>query len=235
MYYNLLMQKAIFDDFAEDYDSWFLTPVGEKVFKLELELLFKIVEPSKGMTMLDVGIGTGLFAMQFRNHGVIVKGIDPSEKMLEIAKKRGFDAKKGFGENIPFGDNSFDIVLSMTSIEFSREPDKFMRELVRVTKPSGKVVVAVLNLLSFYGISRRIRGIFEESLFKNAHFYSYFELMHLLKKYLKMVKINSSVFFNPSPPKFILKRAENLEKFGSRYLQPFGALLVGCGIKEGNK
>lgn len=229
------MQKAIFDDFAENYDSWFLTPVGEKVFNLELELLLKVVEPTKGKTMLDVGIGTGLFATQFRNHGVEVKGIDPSEKMLDIAIKRGFDVKKGFGESIPFEDNTFDIVLSMTSIEFSREPEKFIRELVRVVKPQGKVVVAVLNLFSFYGISRRLRGIFEESVFKDAHFYCYFELLKLMKKYLKMVKINSSVFFNPSPPKFILERAEKLEKFGSNYLKPFGALLVGSGIKEGSK
>lgn len=226
------MERALFDEFAENYDPWFLTPVGKKVFELELDLLNEVIKPEEGKSLLDVGIGTGIFSQQLREKGLKITGIDPSEKMLEIAKKRGFEVKKGTGENIPFPDRTFDFVLAMTSIEFSKEPENFVLELVRVAKPGGKIVISVLNLWSLYGLSRRMKGIFQKSLFKGAHFYSYRELESLLKKYTKYVNVSSSVFFNPSPPQWVLNKAENIEKFGRRHLKYFGALLVGCGIKE---
>jgi len=225
-------KNAIFDEFAETYDSWFLNPVGEKVFELELSLLLKAVEPKKDKTLLDVGIGTGFFATRLRSYGLDIKGIDPSEKMLEVAKKRGFEVKIGSGENIPFENESFDIVLAMTSMEFSKDPKKFLSEMVRVAKTEGKIVVAVLNILSLYGLSRRVRGFYKKSLFSEAHFYNYWELKFLLRNHLKNLKVSSSVFFNPAPPNWIIEKADSIESFGQKYLRPFGALLVAWGIKR---
>ncbi len=226
------MERAIFDDFAETYDAWFLTPQGKVVFNLELDLLLKHVGTLSGKTLFDVGIGTGIFATQFRDKGAQITGIDPSENMLEIAKKRGFKVMKGFGENIPLEDNSFDIVLAMTSLEFSRNPEAFISEIFRVAKTGGKVVVAVLNLWSFYGISRRVRGIFKRNLFNDAHFYSYFEIRRLLLRRSSSVVVDSSVFIWASAPAFVLRRAQALEAFGRKYLKPFGALLVASAVKE---
>lgn len=234
MLYNLyeMEQKALFDSLASSYDSWFETPVGRKVKALELDLLLKLINPQAGLKMLEVGIGTGLFALEFKRLGVEVWGIDPSEKMLEIARLRGFNVKQGVGERIPFPDESFDVVLAMTSLEASREPDLFLSEMQRVAKPSGKIVVAVLNLLSFYGVSRRIRGLFKKSVFNELHFYTYWEFKRLLQRHLKEVRVSSSVFFNPSPLTFVLKRAEAIEEFGRKHLKPFGALLAGSGRKK---
>jgi len=225
-------QKALFDDVASTYDSWFDTPVGKKVKALELDLLIKLVNPQKGLKMLEVGIGTGLFAMEFRKFGMEVLGIDPSEKMLEIAQSRGIPVKYGVGEDIPFEDDTFDVVLAMTSMEASKEPSRFLSEMKRVAKPSGKVVVAVLNLFSFYGLSRRIRGFFRKSIFNEMHFYNYWEFKKLLQRHLEEVYVSSSVFFNPSPLKFVLERAEAIEDFGRKYWKPFGALLAGSGRKR---
>ncbi|MGC8722146.1 MAG: class I SAM-dependent methyltransferase [Caldisericaceae bacterium] len=224
-------QKATFDDLANSYDSWFNTSVGKKVFELELATLIDFIKPSSGTRVLEVGIGTGLFAMEFRKRGADVEGIDPSREMLAIAAKRGFKVQYGVGEAIPYPDNVFDVVLAMTSMEFSKTPDLFVREMVRVAKPSGTVVVGVLNLWSFYGISRRIRGLLSGSFFNDAHFYNYKELKVLLSKYVGDVKVSSSVFFNPSATSFIISRADSIERFGRTHLAPFGALLVGAGKK----
>ncbi len=227
-----MKEKAVFDDFANKYDKWFETPEGRKVKELELALLMEFVNPFPGVKMLEVGIGTGLFALEFAKAGAEVFGVEPSDKMREIAEKRGFTVKKGTGENIPFEDNSFDIVLAMTSLEFSKEPQRFVSEMKRVAKCGGTVVVAVLNLLSLYGIERRMRGLFEETIFKSAHFYTYWELKKLLAKNFGRVEISSSVFFPPNPSERILKYADRLERFGRKYLKPFGALLVGKGVKD---
>jgi ubiquinone/menaquinone biosynthesis C-methylase UbiE len=223
--------SGIFDEYAEIYDKWFQTPEGRKVFELELNALLEIIKPRQNMKMLDIGIGTGIFASEFAERGVTVYGIDPSEKMIEIAHKKGFNARLGSGEYILFGDNLFDVILSMTSAEFSVKPERFLSEMVRVAKPGGLVVLAVLNLLSFYGIRRRIQGLFQKTIFRDAHFYSFWELRALLERHLQSVEVTSSVFFNPHPPEFILERADKLETLGHRYFLPFGALLVGFGVK----
>ena len=224
-------KRAIFDEYANKYDKWFETPEGKIVKKFELKVLTEFIEPAKGKTMLEVGIGTGLFAMEFKKMGMSISGVDPSEEMLKIAESRGFAVKQGIGEKIPFDDNSFDTVLAMTSMEFSKTPDQFVKEMKRVAKPNGTVIVAVLNLLSLYGIERRIRGIFEKSVFTGAHFYTFWELKKLLSMFLKEVKVSSSVFTPPNPSEAVLAYAEEIEKFGRKYLTPFGALLVGKGVK----
>jgi len=117
-------------------------------------------------------------------------------------------------------------------MEFSPNPEKFVSEMVRVARPSAIIVVAVLNLYALHGIKRRIKGLFKKTIFSRAHFYRFWELKHLLLKYVSSVEVTSSVFMNPRPSQFILSRAEALEKFGKRYLTPFGSLLVGKGIKE---
>lgn len=224
--------EAIFDKYAQHYDGWFMTPVGRKVFDLELDTLLEVINPSQGKKLLDVGIGTGLFALEFIKRGMDVSGIDPSGEMVAIAEKRGLNAKTGTGEKIPFADNVFDVVLSMSSMEFSRDPDKFVSEMVRVARPSAPIVVAVLNLYALHGIKRRVKGLFKKTIFSRAHFYHFWELKRLLLKHVSSVEITSSVFINPKPSQFILSRAETLEKFGKRYLTPFGSLLVGKGIKR---
>jgi len=224
--------SAIFDEYAEHYDSWFKTPTGSKVFELELKTLFDLIKPFQGMKMLDVGIGTGFFALEFANRGVEISGIDPSEKMIEIATKRGLNAQIGSGEDIPFGDDLFDVVLSMTSMEFSTDPGKFISEMARVAKPSGIIIVAVLNFFSFYGIERRFKGLFKKTIFSDAHFYSFWELKRLLRRHLSSVAVTSSVFFNPNPSEFILGGAIGIEAFGKKYCKSFGALLAGKGVKK---
>ncbi len=227
-----MKREAIFDKFASKYDKWFSTPQGKIVKELELNLLIEFIRPEKGKKMLEVGIGTGLFALEFRERGMDVQGIDPSYEMLSIAKKRGFVVKYGTGENIPYPDKTFDVVLAMTSMEFSKEPDKIVTEMKRVAKDNGIVVVAVLNVLSFYGIIRRLKGIFRKSVFDKAHFYTYRELERLLDKHLHNIEISSSVFFPPNSPDWVLQRASSLEVFGRRHCTQFGALIIGKGGKN---
>ncbi len=226
-----MKEKAIFDEYASKYDRWFETPEGKTVKKFELQLLTEFIEPAKGKTMLEIGIGTGLFAMEFKKMGMDIYGVDPSEEMLKIAESRGFMVKQGTGGKIPFENNSFDTILAMTSMEFSKTPGQFVKEMKRTAKPNGTVVVAVLNLLSLYGLERRIRGLFEKNVFTGAHFYTYWELKKLLSAHLNNVKVSSSVFSPPNPSETVLAYAEEIEKFGRKYLTPFGALLIGKGVK----
>lgn len=82
--------------------------------------------------ILDVGCGTGI-TTNFFGCGI---GIDPSEAMLGIARKRYPKIKflNARAENLPFSDNSFDAVISITAIQNFSDIEKGLKEIKRVGK-----------------------------------------------------------------------------------------------------
>lgn len=225
--------NAIFDELAPYYDGWFLTDNGSIVYQLELEALLKAVKLNKDCKILDVGVGTGIFAAELEKRGAKVIGIDPSDEMLSIAKQRGIsEVIKGSGENLPFADEQFDIVLAFTSLEFSPDPQQFISEMHRVCKPQGQIVVAVLTKWSMYGIARFISRLFKNSIFRHTKFYTYHSLKRLLSPFVSDINYLSTVYINPNPSKFILKQAKKIEQFGQKYFNKNGAVLIMWGIKK---
>lgn len=98
--------------------------------------------------VLEVGVGTGLSLPDFKKHLEIV-GIDLSPEMLEKARERiakgQLDHVTGLHEmdasDLRFPDASFDTVVAMYVMTVVPEPEAVMRELARVTKPGGEVML----------------------------------------------------------------------------------------------
>ncbi len=98
--------------------------------------------------VLEVGVGTGLALGGYGRHLEII-GIDLSPDMLDKARDRvaaeGLDHVTGLHEmdagDLQFPDNSFDIVTAMYVMTVVPEPEKVMRELARVCKPGGEVLI----------------------------------------------------------------------------------------------
>ncbi len=178
------MATALFDTWTDRYDLWFATPIGQLVRWYEAELLLKFLEPQPGERILDVGCGTGIFTADVLKSGAGVTGIDLSASMLTKAILRGGDTFVGICADmcaLPFGDNSFDRVFSMTAIEFVADGAKAIAELNRVVKPGGRVVVTSLNSLSPWAEQRRQKAARDgHSLFENVHFRSPEEMRSLL-------------------------------------------------------
>jgi SAM-dependent methyltransferase len=95
-----------------------------------------VLEP--GDSALDVGCGPGgLLGELARRLGVDrVAGIDPSEPFVEAARTvlPGVDIRLGAGEQLPFDDDAFDVVLSQLVINFLNDPDAGVREMRRVAR-----------------------------------------------------------------------------------------------------
>jgi phosphatidylethanolamine/phosphatidyl-N-methylethanolamine N-methyltransferase len=99
-------------------------------------------------SVLEVGVGTGLSLPDYKRDLEIV-GIDLSTEMLEKARQRVADHEltnvKGLYEmdagELEFPDHSFDTVVAMYVMTVVPDPEKVMRELSRVTKPGGEVVI----------------------------------------------------------------------------------------------
>jgi len=218
------MEKEIFDNIANHYDKWFETPLGKKVYLSEKRAIENLIDNVEGKTALDLGIGTGLFTQILKEKGYRVIGIDISDEMLKIARKKGFEVTKGDLNNpLPFEEESFDFVFSMTSIEFLKKPEKLIFDVKKILKKDGRFLLITLNSFSLWAIKRRIRGFFKkEDIFKKGKFYSPYKLKSFFKNGWEVLVCKSETFIPPWNPIF----PSFWEKFISRIFPMCGAISI---------
>jgi SAM-dependent methyltransferase len=102
------------------------------------------LRPVAGGRYLDIGCGTGADANALAvRHGVDVVGVDASETMVEEARRRGLpEAVVADAASLPFADASFDGAWADRTFQHLADPEAALAELVRVTRPGGRIVVA---------------------------------------------------------------------------------------------
>jgi demethylmenaquinone methyltransferase/2-methoxy-6-polyprenyl-1,4-benzoquinol methylase len=106
----------------------------------------------KNSTILDVATGTGQQAFAFAKHGYYVTGVDLTESMLAVARKNNKNGlvkfEIGDATHLRFEDNSFDV--ACISFALHDMPltirEKVLKEMVRVTKPCGSIVIVDYSL-----------------------------------------------------------------------------------------
>lgn len=217
-----------FDAVAEKYDRWYESPEGRYIDSQENGLFLKLVNPRPGQSILEVGCGTGHNVLFFEKLGLKVSGIEPSKGMLEIAGKRcSPDVYLCAGEagRLEFPDNSFDIVVIITAIEFMKDPLSALREAFRTSR--GVVYIGVLNKLSILGVSRRLKAIItRKGIYCEACFYTIWELKKMIREIAPEASIEwESVLFLPFGWHHYFKW---LDGFLSSRRIPFGGFL---GVK----
>jgi SAM-dependent methyltransferase len=96
-----------------------------------------------GTRYLDAGCGSGMVAEMAAARGAEVSGVDAAEGMLAIARSRvpKGDFRKGDLEELPFADESFDVVTGFNSLQYAGNPLAALREVGRVTKRGGAIVI----------------------------------------------------------------------------------------------
>ena len=101
------------------------------------------IEP--GQRVLDVGCGVGVFLGLVAERGAEPHGIDASESLIELARRRlpAADLRVGDMESLPFDDDTFDLVTGFTSFFFANDMVAALREAGRVAKPGAPIVVQV--------------------------------------------------------------------------------------------
>jgi len=99
--------------------------------------------------ILDVGCGSGIVTRDIARltKGKVV-GIDGSEDMIEVAKDilkvfKNVELRVGNAENLPFEDNTFNLVTCNLVLMWADNPQKVANEMARVVKPGGKVLASL--------------------------------------------------------------------------------------------
>jgi SAM-dependent methyltransferase len=100
-----------------------------------------------GVSVLDAGCGTGGASVLARQRGASVTGLDASEGLLDLARRRVPDADFRIGdlESLPFEDGVFDAAIAASSIQYADDPGRAIEELSRVLKPGGRVAVGLFS------------------------------------------------------------------------------------------
>jgi ubiquinone/menaquinone biosynthesis C-methylase UbiE len=109
------------------------------------EVLFEAVAEAEPRRVLEVGGGEGeLGERVLRELGVELVGVDQSERMVELQRARGIDARVGDVMRLPFADAEFDVAVAAWMLYHVRDVDRALGELARVLRPGGRLV-AVTN------------------------------------------------------------------------------------------
>jgi len=109
------------------------------------EVVLRRLPAGPGLKLLDVAIGDGVYVKWLPPDWSIV-GIDISTRQLEacLARNAGRDFRLDFGEaeDLPFRDGAFDAVLSNGGFNHFHDPEAALREMARVARPGGTIVIA---------------------------------------------------------------------------------------------
>lgn len=145
--------------FKEVEIDWWNPNENNVRYTCNMEIILSILKDPKIKDVLDVGVGRGKLIVLLLQQVKNVIGIDINKKMLNFCKNRV--KKMGFSnfmliemdaEKLGFLDNTFDASVCNNSIVVFPNPEKAIRELIRVTKPKGKIIFDVYNKNSLYGL-----------------------------------------------------------------------------------
>jgi len=161
---NKINSQKIIEKTRDDYDliakEWDLS--RNRASQIKINLISGIKPENK---VLDIGCGNALILPFISEKGAFYSGLDISEKLVEIARKKyskEVEQKKaelvvGQATDLPFKNNEFDFVISFAvlhHIPSEKLRKKFFEEIKRVSKSNAKIKIIVWNLLNDWANER---------------------------------------------------------------------------------
>ncbi|MBI2013512.1 MAG: class I SAM-dependent methyltransferase [Candidatus Colwellbacteria bacterium] len=149
------MQEKDFGQSQRQYEQ------GRIQYRLALEL---VKNRGFGKVVLDIGAGKGEFADILSERGYKVSCVDGTKELCKELEEKGYETAciDLEEERLPFPDNSFDLVVSLEVIEHLWNTEHYLKELWRVLRPDGYVILTTPNynfwsfrILSFLGLAER--------------------------------------------------------------------------------
>ncbi len=149
------MKKNDLEFYDLSAGNWWNT--NEKIYALHhlnhprFTFFDRYVSDWKNLKALDVGCGGGFSCEFMAKRGVVVSGIDQSAKCIAKAQEHAtiqnleIDYQQAFAENIPYSDNTFDVVTCVDVLEHVTDFHKTVAEISRVLKPNGLFLFDTIN------------------------------------------------------------------------------------------
>lgn len=164
------LKKQVLEDFdsqsARYTERYSLAGTGDVLWPRHRRLLEVVdsLDLPTGARVLDAGCGPGVLSRDLARRGYVGVGVDGAQAMvrycLQQAMAHGIERDWKYGvsdvEALPLRDASFDLVISAGVIEYLPGDGPFLRELRRVLKPGGRLLLCVTNR---YGYSESLHSL----------------------------------------------------------------------------
>ncbi len=192
----------------EIYAIWRESSLGEITEDLEQRLLFRLAGELHGRKVLDVGCGDGTLTLAFARRGAAsVVGCDIDPRMISRAIRRATQGEQAVHYTVanlvhlPFADQSFDLITAITVLAFVPDTGRAVREMARVLKPGGRLIIGDLGKWSFWAARRRVRGWLGSKMWRGATFRTATQLRQLVQSaQLRVEHVSGAIFFPPWLP-----------------------------------
>jgi len=165
---------AEYDYEASSYDeSRFSSRLGRHLDYMHKRIVGRLLNLN-GKTVLDVGVGTGRFAMWLAKKGFEVVGVDISKEMLKEAKRKTQISSKNIhliladAHFLPLRKEMFDNCICINMVNHISKMDEFLREVKYVINRTGVFIVNFPNLQSLYLPIAIIVNLSKRALFKGG-------------------------------------------------------------------
>lgn len=193
---------------AAEYDAWYDSDRGRWVGEVEYSLIVKRLTTQAGDRLLDVGCGTGWFTRRLSGlPGISITGVDIDQYALAFARKRDSVSRYVHADarELPFQDQQFESVLSITALSFVDPWESALSEIIRVC--SKHFVIGLLNLHSMLWCNKGQHGGI--GAYRGAYWHTAKELRAAMARHpVHNIRIDSAIFF-PSGSRFA-RLAENV-------------------------
>jgi len=150
-----MSSKAYFDKVAGDWSTM------RKAFFSEAirDKAFAVANLEAGKTAADIGAGTGFISGGLVDEGINVIAVDQSAAMLaELTKHFGpnnaVDCRQGTAEKLPIADEQVDYAFANMYIHHVEQPPLALKEMTRILKPGGRLVITDLDQHDFEFLRR---------------------------------------------------------------------------------
>jgi len=210
-------EQSPFNDLALEYDAWF-DKDGSLTFSIEVKA-FRALLHSLPKPWLEIGVGSGRFAQALG----IETGIDPSIKLVEMARRRGVTAFLGRGEQEFFDEELFGTVFLIVTLCFLDSPLKVLKEAKRILMPGGKIVLGLVLKESPWGQFYRLKRAQGHRFYKYATFYRYDEIIRLLAQAGFVIEETASILFQQP------NKVEHMEEPKEGYFPDAGFTIIVAG------
>jgi ubiquinone/menaquinone biosynthesis C-methylase UbiE len=197
---------------------------------IESKIALKMLDTKKDEIILDLACGNGVFTRKLVKRGCRVAGIDISPKAILSDKKiteRGCNLLVGDAESLPFKNEVFDKVVSLCSLEHFENDEEALREIYRVLKVNGIVVLTVDSFT--WNLSGKILSKHKMD-HAVVNYYSIKELKIKLEK-LGFRVVSYKYFVNSPISVFFLKFGVR-RKFGYTYKVIFPVAYIMSAISD---
>jgi SAM-dependent methyltransferase len=209
-----------FDDLATEYDAWF-DKDGRLIFFIEVQA-FRELLPSLPKPWLEIGVGSGRFAQALG----IETGLDPSIKLLEMARRKGITAFLGMGDQELFDEESFGTVFLIVTLCFLDSPLGVLKEANRILMPGGKIALGLVLKESPWGQFYQAKKAQGHRFYRFATFYTYEEALKLLEQAgFSVEEVVSTLFQQPG-------KVEHVEEPKEGYFPGAGFTIIVAGKRE---